>query len=76
MDEFECYSWAKQQSGFDPMAASQATTPLPQQQSSGGGALEVQHLARPLVPLAARSRETPIRSRPSDKRPRNTEFGE
>ncbi len=39
MDEFECYNWAKQQSGFDPMAAPQATTPLPQQQSSGGGAL-------------------------------------
>ncbi len=31
-DEFECYSWAKQQSGFDPMAMPQATTPPPQQQ--------------------------------------------
>ncbi len=38
-DEFECYNWAKQQSGFDCMAAPQATAPLPQQQSSGGGAL-------------------------------------
>jgi hypothetical protein len=39
MDEFECYNGAKQQSGFDPMAAPQAATPLPQQQGSGGGAL-------------------------------------
>ena len=31
-DEFECYNWAKQQSGFDPMAAPQATAPPPQQQ--------------------------------------------
>jgi outer membrane lipoprotein SlyB len=31
-DEFECYKWAKQQSGFDPMAAPQATAPPPQQQ--------------------------------------------
>ncbi len=38
-DEFECYNWAKQQSGFDPMAAPQATVPPPQQQNSGGGAL-------------------------------------
>ncbi len=39
MDEFECYNSAKQQNGFDPTAAPQATAPLPQQQSSGGGAL-------------------------------------
>ncbi len=39
MDEFECYNWAKQQSGFDPMAAPQATTPLPQQQSAAIGAV-------------------------------------
>ena len=31
-DEFECYNWSKQQSGFDPMAAPQATAPPPQQQ--------------------------------------------
>ncbi len=31
-DEFECYTWAKQQSGFDPMAVPQATAPPPQQQ--------------------------------------------
>ncbi len=31
-DEFECYNWAKQQSGFDPMAMPQATAPPPQQQ--------------------------------------------
>ncbi len=31
-DEFECYNWSKQESGFDPMAAPQATAPPPQQQ--------------------------------------------
>ncbi len=31
-DEFECYTWAKQQSGFDPMVVPQATAPPPQQQ--------------------------------------------
>lgn len=31
-DKFTCYSWAKQTTGFDPMAASQATAPPPQQQ--------------------------------------------
>ncbi|MEW6077899.1 MAG: glycine zipper family protein [Thermodesulfobacteriota bacterium] len=29
-DKYDCYQWAKQQSGFDPMAAPQATTPPPQ----------------------------------------------
>lgn len=42
-DEFECYSWAKDQSGFDPMATYQATTAPPEQQrtkaSAGRGAL-------------------------------------
>lgn len=33
-DEFECYNWSKQESGFDPMAAPQATAPPPQQQGS------------------------------------------
>ncbi len=31
-NEFECFDWAKQQSGFDPMATPQATAPPPQQQ--------------------------------------------
>jgi hypothetical protein len=28
-DQFECYNWAKQKSGFDPMAAPTATAPPP-----------------------------------------------
>ena len=39
-DKFECYSWAKGQSGFDPMVTPQATTPPPsgQTKSVAGGA--------------------------------------
>jgi hypothetical protein len=37
-DKFECYSWGKQQSGFDPMAPPTATEPPPQQQARKGGA--------------------------------------
>ena len=39
-DKFECYSWAKGQTGFDPMVTPQATTPPPAQQtkSVAGGA--------------------------------------
>ena len=38
-DEFECYNWARDQSGFDPMVTPTATTPPPQQgaQKGGGG---------------------------------------
>ncbi len=36
-DKYECYGWAKQQSGFDPMAQPQATTPPPPQQTQRGG---------------------------------------
>ena len=46
-DKFACYTWAKQQSGFDPMQAPQATSPPPPQQrttarplrGAAGGAL-------------------------------------
>jgi len=34
-DKFECYSWAKGQTGFDPMQAPTASTPPPQKQSQG-----------------------------------------
>jgi Glycine-zipper domain len=43
-DKFECYNWAKQQSGFDPMQAPQAapapppSSPQPQGQVVGGAA--------------------------------------
>ncbi len=38
-DKFECYKWAKEQTGFDPMATPTATTPPPpgSQASVGGG---------------------------------------
>ena len=38
-DKFECYSWAKKQSGFDPMKVPQATAPPPKQEAKKGGAL-------------------------------------
>ncbi len=36
-DKYECYTWAKGQSGFDPMAPPTATTPPPQQETKKGG---------------------------------------
>jgi hypothetical protein len=36
-DKFECYSWAKQQTGFDPMQQPTASQPLPQQEAKQGG---------------------------------------
>ena len=40
-DKFECYTWAKGQTGFDPMAMPTATSPPPSQekQSVGGRTL-------------------------------------
>lgn len=38
-DKFECYSWAKNESGFDPMAPPVATAPPPKQQAPKGGVL-------------------------------------
>ena len=38
-DQFECFNWSKQQSGFDPMAAPTASAPPPQDQSTGPGTL-------------------------------------
>jgi hypothetical protein len=37
MDEFQCYGWAKDQSGFDPMAVPTATEAPPQQEAKKGG---------------------------------------
>ena len=43
-DKFDCYQWAKGQSGFDPMAPPTASTPPPAQTDSGasvaGGAVK------------------------------------
>jgi hypothetical protein len=36
-DSYECYAWAKQQSGFDPMAPPTASTPPPQAEAQKGG---------------------------------------
>jgi len=36
-DEFECYKWAKGETGFDPMATPKATAPPPQQEAQKGG---------------------------------------
>lgn len=38
-DKFECYSWAKNESRFDPMAPPTATEAPPQQQAARGGVL-------------------------------------
>lgn len=36
-DRFDCYQWAKGQTGFDPMARPTATSPPPQQEAQRGG---------------------------------------
>ena len=36
-DKSECYNWAKQQSGFDPMAPPVTSTPPPQAEAQQGG---------------------------------------
>jgi len=38
-DKFDCYQWAKQQTGFDPMQVPKTSSPPPQQQARGGGGL-------------------------------------
>jgi len=38
-DKYDCYQWAKQESGFDPMAPPAATEPPPQQSAPKGGVL-------------------------------------
>ncbi len=36
-DKFECYQWARGQTGFDPMAAPTATAPPPAKEEQKGG---------------------------------------
>ena len=36
-DKYECYSWGKGQTGFDPMQVPTATAPPPEQQAQQGG---------------------------------------
>jgi hypothetical protein len=37
-DKFQCYSWAKKESGFDPMEMPTATAPPPKKEAQKGGA--------------------------------------
>ena len=39
-DKYECYDWAKQQTGFDPMAQPKATAPPPAQEAQQGGVVK------------------------------------
>lgn len=39
-DKYQCYTWAKQTSGFDPMAPVQPTAPPPGAEVAQGGALK------------------------------------
>ena len=39
-DKYECYSWAKGQSGFDPMAPPTASSPPPQKEAPKGGVVK------------------------------------
>jgi len=39
-DKFECYNWAKGQTGFDPMAVPTATAPPPQAGAPEGGVVK------------------------------------
>lgn len=39
-DKHECYGWAKENTGFDPMAAPKASTPAPKVEEKRGGALK------------------------------------
>jgi outer membrane lipoprotein SlyB len=38
-DKYQCYNWAKQQTGFDPMQVPTATSAPPPKQSEGHGAV-------------------------------------
>jgi len=39
-DKFDCYQWAKQNTGFDPMAQPKTTEPAPKGQAQEGGVLK------------------------------------
>ena len=39
-DKFECYSWAKKETGFDPMEIPKATAPPPQKQTQKSSAIK------------------------------------
>jgi hypothetical protein len=39
-DKYECYNWAKKDTGFDPMAAPVTSTPAPSGQKKSGGVVK------------------------------------
>ncbi len=39
-DKFQCYSWSKNESGFDPMALPTASEPPPQKEAQKGGVVK------------------------------------
>ena len=39
-DKFSCYTWAKNETGFDPMAPPTATAPPPQKEAPQGGVVQ------------------------------------
>ncbi|MDJ0778327.1 MAG: glycine zipper domain-containing protein [Gammaproteobacteria bacterium] len=39
-DKYECYNWARKESGFDPMKVPQASAPPPEKEEQEGGAGE------------------------------------
>ena len=39
-DKFQCYSWSKNESGFDPMAIPTASAPPPQKEAQKGGVVK------------------------------------
>jgi YMGG-like Gly-zipper len=45
-DKYDCYTWAKQQTGFDPMKAQPAQAPPPPPQSQGPSGERVKGAAR------------------------------
>ena len=71
-DKFECYNWAKQQTGFDPMQVPTATSAPPPQQSegpgvvggAGRGALGGLAIGAIAVKISNSSSSGPISSRP------------
>ena len=69
-DKFECYTWAKQQTGFDPMQVPQAAPPPPPSSPQHEGQV-VGGAARGAAPgaIGGRSREMRARALRSGPRP-------
>ena len=66
-DKFECYNWARQQTGFDPTAPSYASTPPPPKREAPHKAVSCKaaRAARPWARSAGRLPATPAKGRPS-----------